>query len=150
MRVLIVVAALTLSLASGQGGCDARDDLACTEIGCGDGVTVAVVSERFADGVYRLRVSSGGLADDCQWTISSGRIASETCNAAYGVGASYPPPEAVAVSYPAVEGPIRVVLSRDGSVVADRAVTPAYETVEPNGPDCPPVCRVARTEIVLG
>ena len=73
----------------------------------------------------------------------------ETCNAAYGIGPTSPSPEAVGIVYPLLTGEIEIVVSRDGVEIERLQTTPVYETVQPNGPDCDPVCRVARTEIVV-
>ena len=152
MRPLYALAfAVGLLPLLGPSGCDGPGDLACTEIGCSDGYTVAVLADgRFADGLYTLDVTAGGETERCQFEIAAGRIGAETCNAVYAVGASYPAPEAVAVSRPPVATEVGIVVARDGAVLRDLTTTPAYGTVQPNGPDCPPTCRVARTEVHLG
>ena len=129
-------------------GCDGPAGLGCTEIGCFDSYTVAVLAaDRFADGAYTLDVTARGQTKRCEFTIEGGRIGAESCNAVYAVGASYPAPEAVAVSFPPITREVGLRVTRDGVTLADLVTTPVFETVQPNGPDCPPTCRVARTEI---
>jgi hypothetical protein len=39
-----------------------------------------------------------------------------------------------------------VRLERDGQQVAQQTFSPTFESVQPNGPDCPPVCEQAEAE----
>lgn len=54
--------------------------------------------------------------------------------------------EAVFENFTPTQVTIRVTWS-DGSV--EQVVTPAYEVVQPNGPDCPPICRRAVVTITI-
>jgi hypothetical protein len=41
---------------------------------------------------------------------------------------------------------ITVLLERDGQQVAQQTFSPTFESVQPNGPGCPPVCEQAEAE----
>lgn len=149
LSLLLVLAGLTPLL--GSTGCDGPGDLACTEIGCFDGYSIGLVAaDRFPDGVYDITLTTDGTTDACRFEVADGRLLDdETCNAAYAVGASVPTPEAVGITYAMITSEIEIVVSRDGTEIERLVTTPVYQTVQPNGPDCSPTCRVATTTIEI-
>ena len=150
-RLGVVAALLGLMPLLGSTGCDVSGDLACTEIGCSDGYTVSLVAaDRFPDGVYEIAINGDNTPEGCRFEVADGRLLDdETCNAAYGIGPTFPTPEAVGITYPMITSEIEIVVSRDGAVIERLATTPVYETIQPNGPDCDPACRVAGAEFFV-
>ena len=105
-------------------GCSrsAPPERACTLIGCEDGL--AVVIEGAPQGPYRVEARAEGEAprvQECPSTASCGRI----------FFADFLPAEVT----------VEVIA---GGSASSRTVRPAVETLEPNGPGCPPICRQAR------
>jgi hypothetical protein len=136
-------------------GCN---DDACTEIGCNDGLSVLIrpAAERFLPGHYEVSVAVAGEARrSCYFVISNDPdicaldhcVEVEDCNAMYSVG--YPVPERVEISYPVIEAPVDLQVKRDGAVLVQMAVEPAYHEMRPNGPGCPPTCHRASVELHL-
>jgi hypothetical protein len=109
------------------------DGLACTEIGCND--IAQVEFARAPRGRVEVRMC---VEDQCQTSVSRGR-----------------PP--VALGIPLPESPadrvrVTVTMRRNGRTVARAEEQIPVRTTRPNGPDCPPVCRVAnaRLDVALG
>ena len=145
MRIAGGLAAALLALAGcgGDGGGDApratatatapADGLACTEIGCSN--VAQVEFARAPRGRVEIRMCVEGR---CQTSVSRGRAP-------------------VALGIPLPESPgdrVRVTLTmrRNGRTVARADEQIPVRTVRPNGPDCPPVCRMAnaRFDAALG
>lgn len=102
--------------------------VACTLIGCDDGWSVEIVGDLPPTYTVRARVD-GDV------------VASVNCS-------------------PAASCPDRIFLSgvtaaqAELEIVGDGVdlrwqVTPNYETVQPNGPGCPPICQQARVRVEL-
>jgi hypothetical protein len=121
----------TFFLAAGLvavASCAPQEPVACTMIGCDDGWSVEVVGELPATYVVRARVD-GEV------------VASRECSPAN--------PCAGAVFLPgisAAEAELEIV--GDG-VDLRWTVRPEYQVVQPNGPNCPPICQQARVRVEL-
>jgi hypothetical protein len=139
--------ALTLALLAqagcgGDGGGEPRatataappaDGLACTEIGCSNVAQVEFANAPRGRVVVRMCVE-----DRCQRSVSRGQ-----------------PPVALGIPLPDAAGDsvrVTVTMRRNGRTVARVAEQIPVETTRPNGPDCPPVCRIAnaRLDAALG
>ena len=99
---------------------------ACTMIGCEDGLTVAV--EGTPDSAYRLEIRAPGEEIRVQECPSPAE-----CGQVFLVG--FLPEE------------VTVELVTESGERSTRTVRPEIETVQPNGPDCPPTCRQARVTV---
>jgi hypothetical protein len=133
------LAAALLALAGcGDDGADApratatptppADGLACTEIGCNDIAQVEFV--RAPRGRVQVRMCVEGR---CQTSVSRGRA-----------------PEALGIPLPVSTGDrvrVTVTMRRNGRTVARVDERIPVRTVRPNGPDCPPVCRIANARL---
>jgi hypothetical protein len=103
---------------------------ACTRIGCDDGWTVELVGAAALPATYTIRV----LVDDAV-------VASVQCTPTQPCG------ERVFVAgVTAAEAELEIV---GGEVPLRWTVTPEYNTLQPNGPNCPPTCRQARVQVRL-
>lgn len=137
--------------------------LACTQIGCEDGLKVELrPPSGWPAGEYRFRIQANGVEVTCR-----GSLPLKSC-----VGSSDPADqENVSCD---VEGVVRVVesgcalpadaqgfpglwfdpklrptrveitITREGQLVAEAEIAPSFERVQPNGPACPPACDVAQ------
>jgi hypothetical protein len=52
------------------------------------------------------------------------------------------------VTFNVAPAQVNLRLIWDGGAI-ERNLTPAYETFQPNGPDCPPACRSGSVTIVV-
>jgi hypothetical protein len=171
MRVVLLLM-LTLTLAA--SGCTFTQS--CTAIGCGDALTLEMrpAGGGFPDGAYTLTLETraglrtcrfvmpdsvpqlGALgsvdcdpgasawveqATDCTET-RSGNATSESCR---------PVPGRFALHAQLQDTPdvVSVRVERDGLALLDSTLTPTYETSQPNGPDCGPVCHQATEMLEL-
>jgi hypothetical protein len=107
-------------------GCSLGEPVTCTGIECSNALVVEL---------------GGGVPSS--YTIEArgnNEIRSYTCTEASLCR------EAVFTGFTPTQVTIRVTWS-GGS--AEEVVTPSYEVVQPNGPDCPPTCRLAVVTITL-
>lgn len=129
----------------------------CTEMGCSNGYVLGLqpIDGRFPAGRYDVHLSPEGditrscyfvVSDDPEECASGHCVRTENCNAVYMMG---PDRDAVAIIYSVTEGPIRVEVQRDGTVVGAGTFVPGYRTVQPNGPYCGPTCLVGSNGLVV-
>ena len=123
-----VIIIVSMAVAASLSACDGSTDLACTEIGCLDGLSVVVRG-------------TPGVEIEIEASEPSGDVRNATCvvlqDGSCRIGFDGFVPEEVTV---AVSG---------GGQHASVTVEPVYETLQPNGPDCPPICRQATVEVDL-
>jgi hypothetical protein len=100
--------------------------VACTEIGCNDGLSVDLTGNVPTSGTVE--------AED----LDSGEIRSEAIQVIQGTANIF------FAEFTPTNVTVRVM---DDSVLASVDVAPTYETARPNGPDCPPECSQARLSI---
>ena len=128
---------VTLPFAS---GCNA-----CNHIGCWDHVEVDLVPEITATYDVSLVLDGEAGAFTCEsnggvdWVVrdvvgSAASVHSGCSGLGFWLGAT---PESVEIT----------VAAQDGSWSGSANLSPTYQTHKPNGPDCPPSCRVARLTI---
>lgn len=126
---LLVALSIILPLAPGSlVSCAPTIPRACTQIGCSDGLTVQVAGttpqtftvEAIAPGVEpRIAQSPGGQSGSSQFFFEDST------------------PEEVTIR----------ITWNGGSVT--ETFRPSYETVRPNGPNCPPECQQGRVLITV-
>ena len=116
-----------LVLAGALGGCaqPPPPSEVCTLIGCESGLTVVV--EPAPSGDYAVRAETADSARTVQCT------ALQRC-AEGAFFADFTPQRAT----------VHVIAGGDTTV---QSVTPSYETLQPNGPTCPPTCRRATVTV---
>ena len=130
----------------------------CTAAGCSDGLVVRVTpAAPWPQGAYRFVIEADGVTTTCTGTLPLGGCATRaiTCDRE-GVSITESgcalPPSAHGfgdLTLPGTPESIRIQVQRDGETVGDQTFTPAYQTSQPNGPSCPPVCTNASVELAL-
>jgi hypothetical protein len=145
---VLLVAGCGSPLGPGGGG----GGIACTEIGCVNGVTVAVTGVGLDAKGGRI-VAEMCFDGGCQETryVQQPDGASRSSNPAVQLFAS---PDAVEVMFQLPEGDydedtgheVSLVLRVAGGEPIRLQRTVNLERSQPNGPDCPPVCWQARIE----
>jgi len=136
-------------------GCNEMCALAdgCTEIGCTSGLTLSLVADTFAPGVYGIALAANPDPDDCTLTISDDPmdcaippcVSESTCNALYLLGET---PMRIELAL-GILAQLDVTVTRDDLEIASETFAPAYEVVAPNGPGCGPACAVALAELAI-
>jgi hypothetical protein len=101
----------------------------CTEIGCESGVEIRVVPQPV--GPFRVEVSPPGSLASYVRDCENGA----TCTRVFFADFT---PDYVNV---------RVIVTSD--TVYLEAIRLEYDEFRPNGPDCPPLCRIARVDVKL-
>lgn len=131
----------------------------CTKMGCMGGLTVEVVPAKtgFGKGSYKIDVVADGKKTSCELKLplpacDKGHAA--TCKGDVGVDV-----KEVGCDKPLAEqafGPLRfrepptelkITVTKDGKRFADGTVSPAYKTVQPNGPGCEPTCKQGEAKV---
>lgn len=153
----VALTALLCGVLAGTPAAWALEPLACTEIGCVDGLTLRVAPDyRWPPGNYVFGLKIDGRAVTCQGKLPLNPcdMPSLTCD---GEGVTITesgcalPPEAQGFGDIQIEsGPRQVAISitRDGQTLVEKTVTPAYRTGRPNGPRCAPECRQASVPLL--
>jgi hypothetical protein len=134
------------------------DGQACTEIGCEDGLLIRVTpTEGWPHGSYRFAIAHDGITTNCEGTLPlpACETRAMTCDrdeptivesgcaldpAAHAFG------DIMFSSTPALIG-VEVYL--DARSVGSGRFTPEYQTTQPNGSECEPVCTNASVELPL-
>lgn len=139
----------------------------CTDIGCLSNYEVVfnVEDDSLSLGEYEVHID---LQDDqqfsCSFTLTQTGagcqgmdcIDSRTCNQfdrADGVfyDAVYYlyPDNQIVVTYPPLEGELTISINQNGQPLSGLVTEPVYQTNQPNGPGCDPICFNARNEITV-
>jgi hypothetical protein len=88
--------------------------------------------------------------DWAECALSGHCVTESSCNAGYLVGyAGYGIPDEVGIGYPLIEDTVAVSVKRDGIPVGNATFVPAYKTIQPNGPECGPTCRIGEDSLFV-
>lgn len=133
---------------------------ACTQMGCRSSLHIDVTGTKPGKGKYVIEVEADGKKTQCELSLplkACDKGPSTTCKGDVKVelgesGCALPPAEHSfgPIQLPDSPSAARVVIKKDGKPLADKRFTPAYKTLQPNGPDCEPTCKQAKEEICGG
>jgi hypothetical protein len=171
MTTNLRLALLSIPVAALAIAASCKNGIACTEIGCGSGLTVSVESgEEWPAGAYSLDATLDGAKHHCEVRIpaESDPVSCESQGALIALeragfcpeeevhgddsrsqGPCTPIPGHYVLRLSAFEGPkkLQLVLERDDVVLIDESRVLEYEDVYPNGPDCDGHCRQANVSL---
>lgn len=168
-----------LFIALGLAGCDTDVFLgkACTDIGCSDGLSLSfnTVDGHWPDGDYHLELDFAGDQHRCSFRLPDalpkerGATGQAVCEAnmsgyfsAKTMCMETRSKDSVSQSCTPLDGQWTLDLHRDGTPktvsvrvtrdereVASVSRTIDYQENRPNGPDCEPLCRQARIDLLV-
>lgn len=149
-----------LGMAWLAAACDGEpepDGGSCTEAGCVDALSLSIEADSglFTAGSYEVALDGETIctfrvSDDLEECASGHCVAEESCNALYLVGYQDDGmSDLVSIMLETMQGPIAVEVRLEGGVLLSETVAPTYQTVQPNGPDCGPVCQQANETLVV-
>lgn len=135
-------------------------------MGCVDGLRLELTPDsKWPAGAYRIEIEADGATQSCAAVLPL-----KACDAGQSVqctgaslarigesGCALPPGEhgLSDIQFSAAPKRVHVRISRDGAsrgeiaVIADQELTPEYRRLQPNGPDCEPVCNSASARLSL-
>lgn len=132
----------------------------CTELGCKSGLDIELVrSTPWPQGSYRITLRLDGKSASCE-----GKLPLEPCergptfhcsDASLSIaesGCALPPDQHAigGLSSTVTEASkASLVIEHQGALQATAQLTPAFQTVQPNGPGCEPVCQSASMRLTL-
>lgn len=135
----------------------------CTDIGCTDGVDITFLAQRWKLGAYRFHLDTGDHVVDCTGKLplapcSSGPsvrcVDGKTGKAVTSVtiGESGCALGANAQGFSglhigATPATVTLQITRDDVTVGADVFAVKYQTTQPNGPECEPVCRQASRSV---
>jgi hypothetical protein len=131
---------------------------ACTEIGCQDGLLIRVTpTEAWPHGAYTFTVEADAKTTTCTGSLPLPACGTPglTCDGpGVTIGESGcaldPAQHAFAdIMFEATPTSVTVGVDLDGRTIASQTFTPEYQTVQPNGPGCDPICTNASVELPL-
>ncbi|MCB9758921.1 MAG: hypothetical protein H6739_03705 [Alphaproteobacteria bacterium] len=129
--------------------------LACTDIGCIDGLEIRFETDGWPAGRYVVALDLDGATETCTATLPFGDSPDDGCDGEASlslIGTRLP------AAQQAIGGvwltrtdlsAVGLTLSRDDAVLVETTLTPEYETLAPNGEACGPVCRYASEAVVV-
>lgn len=148
---------LLLSFAILLGACGAEHD--CTLIWCADGFSLRTEpSEAWPPGAYRFVIEADGETVTCTGSLPLPPCGTRaiTCDRDDVVeidesGCALPASQQAfsGLNFPGNPETVTIELQRDGSTLTRRTFTPAYQTTQPNGPGCEPICTQASDTFAL-
>ncbi len=135
----------------GDGGLGSLPDgaTACTKIGCVDqfSATVTVDATTVPAGKHTLTVTIDGAATSCSFNLPElANPVNDPCAAGFSLSVPGQPTDGKFTETIRVLGTpssIEVHQTLDGTVVLDQTLSPTYQTNQPNGPGCAPICHQA-------
>jgi hypothetical protein len=127
---------------------------ACTEIGCQSGFSVDWESASgWKPGRYVFEIELDGAKTTCEGALplrACGAGPSLTCSPGGAVmigesGCALPPGQHGFSGFSVSTFPssVSVTIKRDGKALSTESFRPSYQTSQPNGPGCEPVCKQA-------
>ena len=122
---------------------------ACTLIGCMDQftATVTVDATTVPAGKHTLTVTIDGAATSCSFNLPElAGLINEPCSVGFSLSVPGQPTDGKFTETIGVFGTpssIEVHQTLDGTVVLDQTIAPTYQTNQPNGPGCGPICHQA-------
>ncbi|MDP2306890.1 MAG: hypothetical protein Q8P18_12775 [Pseudomonadota bacterium] len=123
----------------------------CTEIGCADGVSLDFSLDEPGD--YEITAVVGGETVAC--TASLPFTGSEACTGPgyVGLNGTELPDDQQSLEGMWLEAidaaDVHLTIVRSGTTVYDDVLPLTYVTLEPNGPECGPVCESASLDVPL-
>ncbi len=133
-------------------------DIACTQIGCVDGLNIAVgPAHHWAAGAYDFTFVMPGRTVNCTGTLplkpcGTSSIACDGPGVMIGESGCALPANTHGFADIRIDGApktVSVTLKHNGTTIARQDIAPTYVTSRPNGPQCEPVCHAARDTLNL-
>lgn len=138
--------------------CAGAQPQACTEIGCSDGLVVrGTPGPPWPQGVYRFVVEADGITTTCTGALPLADCSTRaiTCDRE-GVsitesGCALPPSEHGFgdLQLPGTPESISVTVQLGDRTVGQQTFRPTYQTSQPNGPGCEPICTNGSVTLAL-
>lgn len=162
-RNIIAIASLAI-MAVGAGPCDvlqdpdekqAADAGDCGVEECSDLLEVEVIradNQQFMGGVYAFEVlfpDQSMLSIQCLLNYAEQGLICDSGDLTEMIAAIDPTGLAFTISM--IEAPqiADVSVRYNDLLIGERVLTPSYEEIEPNGPDCPPLCFVGEAAMAV-
>lgn len=133
---------------------------ACTKMGCMSMLDLEVEHEAGKKGRWVVEVEADGQRGKCEMKLPLPRCGepASRCEgtlpimAREGDGCQKPPAEQALFPMTVGLTPEKLVvrITLDGRKIAEETITPLYETFQPNGPGCDPVCKKAEVRVTAG
>lgn len=134
----------------------------CTKMGCLSGLAIDIepAAGGWTKGTYVIDVVADGKKSTCELKLplpACDKGPATKCEGEAGVkvlerGCGQPASQQTFGPLRFVSAPaeIKVTVKKDGKQLTDSTVKPAYKTVQPNGPDCDPVCQQGKERVCVG
>jgi hypothetical protein len=126
---------------------DSGSVLGCTEIGCSDGFAGTFSPELEEQGSYLFTLDLDGVRSTC--TVTLPIIASESCDGPLQIsrsGSALPESEHSLPGFMIFSSDFStytLTIERDGVEILSWTEEPEWETYQPNGEGCEPICESA-------
>lgn len=132
---------------------------ACSGLGCVDGLTLSFnPSTRWKPGKYVFVINADDRTQYCEGSLPLSKCTNGLTLVCKGnaamigeSGCALPAEQHGFADIRFLSGPSKVTIRivRDGLAIVDEALAPVYQTTQPNGPACGPVCRQAQATLTI-
>jgi hypothetical protein len=116
--------------------------MTCTEIGCQDGAEIEL-SPPLAPGSYEIDISDSSDSAFCSVTVGT----QETVDCTGRL--SEVRIEAGMIFVGGTPATLSIQITAEDGIIADESIDLEYESEQPNGPGCPPVCSQAQVVLTV-
>jgi hypothetical protein len=132
--------------------------VACTKIGCMDGLEISTNPLAPKAGTYSVTVAAGSQSATCEVIFpypkcgtSATKCSGTLPMMALEAGCELPKDKQTFPKLRVGSAPAEVVVTvtRDKKKVTEQKLAPAIEEFRPNGPKCGPVCKLGKLEVPL-
>jgi hypothetical protein len=155
LTLAVLVACSPAASGSGEGGA-VSEATGCGDATCTSGLRIALVSLVFTPGAYTVSTVADELESVCGFVVGGSEdgcgieapcLLDDDCDA--DVNLSFPPHSVVVTVGRGAPEVVDVVILRGGQELVATTLAPAYQTYEPAGVGCDPLCEVASAQLDL-
>lgn len=165
-----VLAVLPVSLLGACPSSSAEEPIACTEIGCNDGVglTVDAAPNAWLPGDYTVEVLADRASHTCSGTVPTSEqriesvtfecdgnsvraalIRTEDCGPEHKATVERVVCGTLELEVHGTPSSVHLQVRFDGQTVLSETSEPQYRKLQPNGPECEPICERSSAEWAL-
>ena len=151
----LALMALTVAGCHSSNGSMPPADQGCTEIGCVGGLVMNFSKALTSPGSYKITVETEAGTSTCQTKLPfDGCSQASPCSSPGLIlgqsGCALPASEHSLTQLQIAQGfptSVKLTIERDGKPVATSTNQVNYQTSQPNGPNCPPICKQASLSV---
>lgn len=143
---LPALALLLIACAGKSDGDDTSGLVGCTEMGCTEGFDLAFLPAITGSGSFSVELVADEASITCTASLPFDEADLGGCtdpNVYLSLSGTELPDdqqEIPGIYLGTTPASLGITVKRDGAIIGEGSFSPVYETLQPNGPDCGPIC----------